>query len=177
MTLDELYNLSPDESVERIKDECRSQAKKRLRVGVIATLVIVALLIVVVVMMDRVRFIPTCQLIITCLAAILMAVNNYRFLQRVNSLKTPESLLHGYEKSMNNERKSSHLLLLGFVGNIIDPYAFIRREWDWMLVELVIVAILLAVLAYSYFKGDWVKYKSDRDEDIFRRLQDLIEKE
>ena len=176
MTLDEFYELSREECILRIKDECRSQAKKRMLFGAIF-LLWMAILIFLWIKLEQVRILYVCQLSVFCIAAAWIAVNNFRLLHRVNSLDTPEQLLHLYEKTMNNNRRAYYLAMLGLIGNLVDPYAFIRSDWEWgwILVDLTILVATLAFLIYSYFKGDYLKYKTDRDEDIIMRLHDLID--
>ena len=177
MTLDEFYNLSRDECFERIKDESRSQAKQRLYFGAIVSLLIIVILIILVIGLDRVRIFPSCQLAVFCVAAGWQAVNNYRFLKLVDNLGTPKHLLYWYEKTISNNRNAYYLGMLGLIGNIVDPYACARHEWDWVWVDIVFVVGMLVFLIYSYFKGDYLKYKTNRDEEIIDRLEDLIKKE
>ena len=176
MTLDEFYELSREECILRIKDECRSQAKKRMLFGAIF-LLWMTILIFLWIKLEQVRILYVCQLSVFCIAAAWIAVNNFRLFHKVNSLDTPEQLLHRYEKTMNNNRRAYYLAMLGLIGNLVDPYAFIRSDWEWgwILVDLTILVATLAFLIYSYFKGDYLKYKTDRDEDIIMRLHDLID--
>lgn len=178
MTLDEFYNLSKDECFVRIKAECRSQAKQRLRFDVILALFTIAIIIVFAwKWLDHgrnVRILPFFQFSVLCLAAVWAAVSNYRCLQWVDNLNTPEHLLHWYEKTMNNNRNAYYLGTLALIFNVVDPYAFDNHEWDWIWVDMTFVVLMLAFLIYSYFKGDYLKYKTDLDEEIIDRLHDLI---
>ena len=174
MTLDEFYTLSPDESMKIIKDESRSQAKRRLWGGaVFFLLVLIVLIFFLVTEHNLVRIIYACQYSIWVVATGWFTVNNFRFFQVVDSLNTPEHLLYWYEKTINNNRNAYYLGMLGLICNLGDRYSFINHEWTWIFVELTIMAALLALVIYSYFKGDYLRYKTDRDEDIIDRLQDL----
>ena len=174
MTLDEFYTLSPDESMKIIKDESRSQAKRRLCGGaVFLILIIIAIIYFIVTEQVQVRIIYVCQFSIWAFAAGWYAVNNFRYFKMVDSLNTPENMLYWYEKTINNNRNAYYLGMLGLIGNIVDPYSLIRREWGWIYVQLTIGVALLALVIYSYFKGDYWRYKTDRDDDIIDRLQDL----
>lgn len=176
MTLDELYHLSREESIERIKGEARSQAKRRLWGGAIAFLFIVGVIINILVKeQDPLRIVFACQFAVFAIAAGWSAVNNFRLLQRMDSLNAPEHLLYWYEKAMKHNRNAYYLGMLGLICNLGDRYAFINHEWNWIFVELTIMAALLVFVTYSYFKGDYLKYKTDRDEEIIDRLQDLID--
>ena len=177
MTLDEFYNLSKDECLVKIKAECQSQAKQRLYFGAILALIIIALMIFTWTRLDHVRnlrILPFFQFSVICLAAVWEAVSNYRFLQWLDNLNAPEHLLHWYEKTMNNNRNAYYLGMLGLICNVVDPYAFANHEWDWVWVDMTFVILMLAFMIYSYFKGDYLRYKTDRDEEIIDRLHDLI---
>lgn len=177
MTLDELYNQNIEESLEIIKQESRSQAKKRLIGGSIYMFFVIALFAILLVWKSGkpVQIIPSCMLFLFFISAGLIVVNNYLFLKGTDSLNTPEQLLDRYEKTLKNNRRAYYLGLLGIIGNITDPYAIIDRDMGWLLIDIIFVVLLLALLVYSYFKGDFVNYKTERDGDITRRLQDLID--
>ena len=180
MELKESDKLSPNEGLESIKDDCRSQAKLRLCYGAVFLLLILALLVYTFYTdrwKDQVFLLYICQSIVYCLAIGWFVVNNLRFLKRANSAVAPEELLHGFEKTMKNNRNAYYLFFLALIGIVIDPHAFVRHEWNWVWVDLAIVIAMLALLIYSYFKGDFLKYKTRRDENIIQRLQELVEKE
>ena len=175
MTLDELYNLSREESFERIKDESRSQAKWRLCASLICFLIFIATLISMKIWryqeLDRIDTIYACLLLVYCFAAGWIAVNNLRFLKRVDSLDTPEQLLHCYEKTINHSRKAAILAIIVSIG---DPYVFLHDDRLWVLLNVTITLAIIAFLIYTFFKDYWA-YKTRRDEEIIDRLQDLID--
>lgn len=116
-----------------------------------------------------------CQLALCCFVLGWSVVNYLSFFQGVNSSDSPKQLLNRYEKMMNNNRNSWYLLMLALTGIVIDPNAFINREWNWIMVDLILVTAMIAFLIYSYFKGDYLKYKTKRDEEIMAQLQELVE--
>ena len=182
MTLDEFYNLSKDECFERIKDECRTQAKRKLCGSLICLLILIAIIIYFV------RWKPEefefytntfyiCLLSIFCLAAGLYAVNNLRFLRMVDSLCAPKHLLHWYEQTLNNNRKVAWLGVLGYIISLYPGIAYNIKhsDWLWTVFELTLDVAITAFWVYVYLKG-YMERKSRRDEEIIDRLQDLIDR-
>ncbi len=182
MTLDEFYNLSKDESFERIKGECRTQAKRRLCGSLICLLLLIVLIVCIVILKPQefeyyTNTFYICMLSVFCLAAGWFAVDNYRLLYRVDSLDTPEQLLHWYEKTINNKRKVGWLIALGCISAFYPEVAYNIKYFDWIRISLDLtfkVAIIVFWL-YAYYKG-YLEDKSRRDEDIIDRLEDLIDR-
>ena len=179
MTLDELYNLSKEEGFKRIKEESRSHAKRNLLLGAGLVLICIILIILFLFPIEEwqktARIIRICQDLFLVIGAVWSTVNNYRFLQCVEDLNTPEKLLYWYEKKLNNDRKAYYLVMLTLTCNLVDPYSIARGEWGFVSIELIIAAAMLAYLIYSYFKSDTLKYKTNREEEILDRLHDLID--
>lgn len=175
MTLDEFYNLSKDECFERIKDESRSQAKRRLCFSLICLLLFIAILICSKVWkyqeLDTIDRIYTGLTLVYSFVAGWVAVNNLRLLMKVDSLDTPEQLLHWYEKTINSTRRAC---ILAIIVSVIDPYAYIHEDRMWILMNLMILGAIIPFLIYAFFKNYW-NYKTRRDEEIIDRLQDLID--
>ena len=167
METNTLDNQSRSERFELIKAECRSQAKLRLWIFA-AALLIPLFLFIAVVVQNRLRLTPLCLALVYGVSFLWSIVIDYRFLKRLDNLDTPEELLHCFEKKLSNQRNSAYLVILGLVGLIIDSF-----EWEW--VTLTLAAVVVAFLIYSYFKGDYVQYKSSRDDEILSRLVDLVE--
>ena len=169
METNTLDNQSRSERFELIKAECRSQVKLRLWIFAAALLIPLFLFIaVVVVAQNRLRLTPLCLALVYGVSFLWSIVIDYRFLKRLDNLDTPEELLHCFEKKLSNQRNPAYLAILGLVGLIIDSF-----EWEW--VTLAFAAVVVAFLIYSYFKGDYVQYKSSRDDEILSRLEDLVE--
>ena len=176
MKLEESYNLSRDKWFDRIKSECRSQAIKGLCLAVIILLIFIAIMFY---WRDpELRIVIICMSLVGCLTSGWMIVNNLWFLLRLDSLYTPEQLLHWYRRRFNNDRKAAYLLLMGVI--IFSPtlwYDIINFEWTWAVLRLTFEVTILALLIYSYFNEDiFAKFVTRRDEEIFDRLEEIIEK-
>lgn len=179
MKLDDLYNLSRDECFEKIKGESRSQAKRGLCIGV---LILIIFLFGLYVWHDfEPSIVPICDFSVGCLAAACIIVNNLWFLHRLDSLSSPELLLHGYKKRFNNDRKAIYFALIGgLIFNIRLWEDIINSNWGWLVMELTFFGALIVGLIYAYFK----EYDDTalngvltrRDEEIIGRLEDLVEK-
>ena len=174
MTLDEFYNLGKRECFERLIDECRSQAKRRLCYSLICVLLFIILLICTKAWnyreFDITDYIYTSERLVFSFVAGWIALNYLRLLKRVDSIDTPEQLLHCYEKTIKNSYTIGFLALLACV---FDPYAMINGKlWMWM--NVTISVAIIAILIYCYF-NDMLVYKTRRDEEIIDRLQDLID--
>lgn len=179
MKLDEFYNLSREESFERIKGECRSQAIKSLCKGGMILFVIISITIT---WSDvDLRIVPVCLLAVGYLALAWIVVNNLWFLMRLHDTATPEQLLHCYKKRYSHERNATYLAILGIIiGNpsIWNDIINLDFTWTWIFVRLINTAILIALLIYSYFHGDIIwSFMTRHDEEIIDRLEDLVGEE
>lgn len=172
METNTLDNFSRDEKFELIKAECRSQDKKGLWAWAFALFLF--LIIAVVVVLGKVRIIYICMILPFGVSFVWSAVNYYWFLHRLDSLDTPEQLLHSFHKRLSNQRNASYLQMLGLVGLFMSPIPDIYSDGEWL--WLIFPITILAFLIYSYFKGDYVQYKTSRDEEILSRLEDLVGK-
>ena len=174
MKLDEFYKLSKDECLERIKQESQSQAKRGLFCSLIAMLLFIVILIDIEVWNHR-EFgicddIWACMDFVFCVALAWMAVNYFRLLTRVDSLDTPEELLHLYEKTIKNNRRACIPLIICI---FVDPYAY-DKDWIWNILCSAIAVAMIALFIFAYFK-DYLEFKTRRDEEIIDRLQDIID--
>jgi hypothetical protein len=181
MKLDDLYNLSRDECFERIKGECRSQAKRGLCIGAL----IMALFSYGLYLWHDFEpvIVPICDFCVGCLATVCIAVNNLWFLHKSDSISSPDQLLHWYKKRYNNDRKAIYFALIGgvLVFNMRLWNDIINFDWVWLVLELTLFVGLTVGLIYAYFKElestalDGVLTR--RDEEIIGRLEDLVEQQ
>ena len=176
MKYEELDNLSRGERFERIKALCRSQAIIGLCIAVVLLLAFTSITYT---WRDlELKTVLFFLLTVGCVLSGWMAVNNLWFLYRQGSLDTPEQLLHWYEKRFKNDRNVFYLVVLAlFIGDPSLWFDIINLDRIWVLTRLMTVVAVIALLIYSYFNNDilW-GYVTRRDEEIFDRLEDLVEK-
>ena len=175
MKYEELDNLSRDERFERIKALCRSQAIIGLCIAVV---VLLAFICITYAWRDlEIKTVLFFLLTAGCVLSGWMVVNNLWFLLRQGSLDTPELLLHWYEKRYKNDRNVFYLVVLAlFIGDPSLWFDITHLDRIWALTRVMIVVAMIALLIYSYFNDDilW-RYVTRRDEEIFDRLEDLVE--
>lgn len=181
MTLDEFYNLSKDECFERIKAESRSQAKRRLCCGVVFSLLMIAGIVFIVIWKPQEFEYYTnnfyiCLLCVFCIAAVWFAVNNLRFFRLVDTLGTPEQLLHKYQKTLSKNHYAFYLFVLGGIASVYPSimYDYKYSGLNWFLVYWTMEFMVIAFWIYSFFKIDKT-ITTRRDEEIIDRLEDLID--
>ena len=176
MKLEEAYNLSRDKWFDRIKGECRSQAIKGLCIGVIIFLFFIAIELFW--SYPEQRIANNCLTLVGCLTSGWMIMNNLWFLLRLNSMDSPVQLLHQYRRRLNSDRKATYLVLIG--ATIFNPtlwYDITNFEWTWIFLRVVPDVGVLALLIYTYYNDDLLgNYIIRIDEEIFDRLEELVEK-
>ncbi|MBQ1737297.1 MAG: hypothetical protein II040_03565 [Muribaculaceae bacterium] len=171
--LEELNYVSQDEWFGRIKDVCRSQAKRIVRW--LAVILLLCIAAVVYFLTSRYQggemgdIAALCLELIICFALVWVFFNNVRFLIKVDSLDSPEQLLHQHEQRIKNDRRASLLGALVSIVSLGGSYAFTDSSWWYW----AMTAILIALIIIFYFKGSYLRY-SDRDNIITERLQELI---
>ncbi len=176
MKYEELDNLSRGERFEKIKALCRSQAIIGLCIAVVILLAFTGITYT-----WRDLELKTALFFLLTAGCVLsgwMAVNNLWFLYRQGSLDMPEQLLHCYEKRFKNDRNVFYLVVLAlFIGDPSLWFDITHLDRIWALTRVMIVVAMIALLIYSYFNDDilW-RYVTRRDEEIFDRLEDLVEK-
>ena len=170
MTLDEFNKLSKDESFERIKEESRSKAKRMVCYSLMAMFFIVALTIGMELWGYENNVISISWAVFFCFIAGWIGVNNFRLFRRVDNLDTPEQLLHGYEKTIRNDRNACYV---GILVGVFDPYLYVPGDKAWNVMWLVIIVAAVVFLVYSFYHEYW-EFRTRRDEEIIDRLHDLI---
>lgn len=180
MTLDEFYRLSPEESLDKIRGECRSRARTMLCLG--ALIVLYSIYDTISWRDAQPRAVLLFSLSAGCLIGCWIILNNLWFLHRMNRLDTPELLLHGYKKRHRNDHTAVCLTFIVLI--ISNPrlwYDIINMDWGFVLVELIMTVVIIAAVIYALFNehilySNYLEPFNRRDEEIFDRLEDLAEK-
>lgn len=175
--LEDLEYVDRDEWLGIIKDVCRSQSRRGLCGLVVVLLLFIAAGIYF--MTSRYQGGEVGDIaaivfdLIICFILLWGIVNNARFLLKADSLDTPEQLLQQHEKRIKNDRRAALVCMLTVIISLGGPYAFSNQEYPWSLIDWTMKAVLIALIIYFYYNGNYLRY-SDRDNVITERLQDLI---
>lgn len=199
METENSYNLNRSEKFEGVKDACRKQAKKGICIEVVFFLLFIVLIFAI---SWGNREYGTGSLIYICVASFFLialawfAVETFRFLKRLDSVNTPEKLLHSFKRINNIGRRVFYVGTLGLI--VLLAIDYVIREDDWIVLgmDLTIVVALIAMLIYSYFDDDillrsiydnpvsqftneltdvMLRTKDPANEEINDQLEDLID--
>ena len=178
MNYQELDNLSRGEQYDKIKALCRFQAIIGLCIAVVILLFTIAL-VNTWSDLEKIRVALICLLSAGCVASGWMVVNNLWFLYKQRSLDTPDQLLHWYEKRFKNDRNAVYLIGFGFF--LCSPSLwydiFYLDDRCWILLKLAVVAVVVGLVIYSYFRDDILgRVMTRRDEEIIDWLEELSKK-
>ena len=93
---------------------------------------------------------------------------NYRSFKNIDSLDTPERLLHWFEK------KHRYNMILWIVGSIF-LFAILLVHSGFNIWTIVGVALAIGIIALAYYSGEGpLSYRKDRD--IIEQLRELVGK-
>lgn len=172
MKPDELEGLNREQRFDALKGMCKSRADLNLCLGL---LLLAFILLAVLTKLgyygingtDIIPFVEFSAL--GCLVA-LLALNNYRFHKRADSLSTPDQLLNKYEKTVKNNNKCwlAFVLLIACKDILTTDF---NEKYFWL--RWVILFILIAVAVVLYKKV----LISQRDKEIINALRELTEEE
>ncbi len=168
METNTLNNETRNELFEQVKGKCKSMLKRDLCESIILILVIPLLFFTAQKLGDPKNIIYFMLWItIFCFGGWLL-LYDYRSLKNIDSLDTPERLLHWFEKVHR------YRMITWFVGGIFLFVIFIVDSWFniWAIMG-VALAIGIIALGYYYSDGPWWYRK---DMDIIEQLRELVEK-
>ena len=168
----ELENLSREELFEVLKGKCKSKSRVNFYVGLALLFFMIVSLIFVETQeenkdgMDHIILLIGGALIFC--AAGWLVMNNYRFLKRAVNLDTPDQLLYWYDKKIRYDRITNYLVMLACLCPIW------RGANPTLLTGLI---ILVAFIVFSIIMYKTVEpIVSNRDQEIIRQLQKLVDK-
>ena len=173
----DLDNLSKDELFKVIKDKCKSRSKLTFWGGMTIIVLGIISLIASIIHNKGIQNLQSSQIVafiflvlLVCLCG-LYVLNNYRFLQRNDRLDTPDELLYGYNKKIQNDLNISFVIKLIFVG-----YLFYQALPDFRDDLPTLIFLIVSVLILVYL-GRGSSFALSRDLKIIEQLQKLTEKE
>lgn len=180
METEELYLINKEEWMDVIKDKCKKKAKTHFWVGlVLLILFLIFLTMVITFEHSRLWTIEDFVYFLTLLLFVLMSgwqvLKSHSFLKTVDGLGTPEHLLNKFKKYVKDE---SIILTIGqliFCGWFACFVFFSSGSGIMKVIGWIVVLVSAIVSIYRLIRGKYpVGYG---DEDITRRLQELIGEE
>ena len=170
-------NLSRSEKFERIKGACRKQAKK----GICLEIVFFILFIILIFNLSWVNrdhgtgyIIYACVTLFFLIALVVFAVETFRFLKHLASVNTPEQLLHSFKRINNIGRRVFYLGSLGLIALLAIDYIIHNDDGVVLGMNLSLVAIMIAMLIYSYFDDD-IMFRSLYDNPVSEFTSELTD--
>ena len=180
MKLEDLYLINKEEWLDVIKDKCKKKAKTHFCVGlVLLILFLIFLTMVITFEHSRLWTIEDFVYFLTLLLFALMSgwqvLKSHSFLKTIDGLGTPEHLLNKFKKYVKDE---SIILTIGqliFCGWFACFVFFSSGSGIMKVIGWIVVLVSAIVSIYRLIRGKYpVGYG---DEDITRRLQELIGEE
>ncbi len=180
METEDLYLINKEEWLDVIKDKCKKRAKTHFWVGlVLLILFLIFLTMVITFEHSRLWTIEDFVYFLTLLLFVLMSgwqvLKSHSFLKTVDGLGTPEHLLNKFKKYVKDE---SIILTIGqliFCGWFACFVFFSSGSGIMKVIGWIVVLVSAIVSIYRLIRGKYpVGYG---DEDITRRLQELIGEE
>lgn len=168
METKELESLNRDELFEELKGKCKSIVKRDLYSVIICILIIPILFFTAQKLGDPKNIIYLMFWITIFCYGGWSLLSDYRSLKNLDSLDTPERLLHWFEKVHR------YRMITWFVGGIFLFVIFVVESGFniWAIVGVALGIGIMALLFY-YSDGPWWYRK---DMDIIEQLRELVEK-
>ena len=180
MKLEDLYLINKEEWLDVIKDQCKIKAKNHFWVGLVLLIPLILFLIVVVISIkhyghEKEGFVYLLALFLWALISGWWALKSHSFLKTIDGLGTPEQLLNKFKKYVKDKSiiwTIGQLIFCGWFACFVffSSVSGIMKEIGWIFVLVPAIVHSSRLIRGKYFVG------SD-DEDIIRRLQELIGEE
>ena len=185
MKLEDLYLINKEEWLDVIKDKCKKKAKTHFWVGLVSLilLLIMVTIAIYVELHPDIHYSHEKRDYVLLLALVLLAImsgwwviKSYSFLKTIDGLGTPEQLLNKFKKYVKDRS------IIWTIGSLIFYgwfFAYFTFSPDLGIIEKVMTWIIslaaFTVSIYRLIRGKYLVASSD--EDITRRLQELIGEE
>ena len=187
MKLDDLYLINKEEWLDVIKDKCKKRAKTYFW-GQLVGLILLLIMATIAIYFEHSTpdsahgdqyvlksFTLFLMLFLFALASGWSVLKSHNFLKTIDGLGTPEQLLNKFEKYVKDKSIISTIGYLIFCGWFV-YYMFISGSGiKWKVTGWIIFLTAATVSIYRLIRGKYVVTSSD--EDITRRLQELIGEE
>ena len=177
MKLEDLYLINKEEWLDVIKDQCKIKAKNHFWVGSVL-LILMLIFLTMVITFERSRlwtiedFVYLLTLLLWALISGWWALKSHSFLKTIDGLGTPEQLLDKFKKYVKDKSiiwTIGQLIFCGWFACFVffSSVSGIMKVFGWIFVLVPAIVHSSRLIRGKYFVGS-------NDEDIIRRLQELI---
>ena len=180
MKLEDLYLINKEEWLEVIKDKCKKRAKTHFWVGSVL-LILFLIFLTMVITFERSRlwtiedFVYLLTLFLYVLVSGWWVLKSHSFLKTVDGLGTPEQLLNKFKKYVKDKSIIWTIGQLIFCGWFACFCFFSSASGTMKVIGWIVVLVAATEHIYRLIRGKYSVASSD--EDITRRLQELIGEE
>ncbi len=180
MKLEDLYLINKEEWLDVIKDKCKKRAKTHFCVGLVLLIFLILFLIVGAISIEHFGykkgdFVLLLTLFLFGLMSGWQVLKSHSFLKTIDGLGTPEHLLNKFKKYVKDKSiiwTIGQLIFCGWFASFVyfSDLGIIVKVMSWIFILAVATVHISRLIRGKYF----VAYS---DEDITRRLQELIGEE
>lgn len=190
MKLEDLYLINKEEWLDVIKDKCKKKAKTHFQVGLVLLILFLIMLMMPIIAMNDEHFTPysayddqyyvlkSFTLLLTLFLSVLVSgwwvLKSNSFLKTIDGLGTPEQLLNKFKKYVKDKNimwTIGQLIFCGwFACFVFTSASGIMKVIGWIIVLVAAIESIYRLIRGKYPVGSG-------DEDITRRLQELIGEE
>ena len=180
MKLEDLYLINKEEWLDVIKDQCKIKAKNHFWVGLVLLILLILFLIMVVISIkhyghEKEGFVYLLTLLLWSLISGWWVLKSHSFLKTIDGLGTPEHLLNKFKKYVKDKSiiwTIGQLIFCGWFACFVffSSASGIMKVIGWIFVLVPAIVHSSRLIRGKYFVGS-------NDEDIIRRLQELIGEE
>ena len=183
MKLEDLYLINKEQWLDVIKDKCKKRAKTHFCVGLVLLIFLILFLIflTMVITFERSRlwtiedFVYLLTLFLYVLVSGWWVLKSHSFLKTIGGLGTPEQLLNKFKKYVKDKSIIWTIGQLIFCGWFACFCYFSSASGIMKVIGWIIVLVAATEHIYRLIRGKYSVASSD--EDITRRLQELIGEE
>ena len=177
MKLEDLYLINKEEWLDVIKDKCKKRAETHFWVGLV--LLILFLIMVAISIMHfghkKEDFVYILSLLLFALMSGWWVIKSHSFLKTIDGLGTPEQLLNKFKKYVKDKSIIWTIGQLIFCGWFACFCFFSSASGIMKVIGWIVVLVAATEHIYRLIRGKY--FVAYSDEDITRRLQELIGEE
>ena len=183
MKLEELNLIDKEKWLDVIKDKCKKKAKTHFRVGLVFLILLLIMGTIILILEhsmyasahDIEGFVYPLTLFLWTLLSGWWVIKSHSFLKTIDGVGTPEQLLNKFKKYVKDKSIIWTIGQLIFCGWFACFCYFSSASGTMKVIGWIVVLVSAIVHIYRLIRGKYsVGYG---DEDITRRLQELIGKE